>query len=145
MRDAIERSIRIDAPREKVWAALIDSGAFGTWFRCRFDGPFVVGERLGAEITGYGMEGTPFWIVPVEIAPPERFAFDWPIDEGDDSASASTTRVTFALSDEDGGTLVTVTESGFAALPAGIAERKYPENGQGWEIQLENIRAHVEA
>lgn len=145
MKDAIEKTIRVDASRDEVWAALIDSGEFGTWFRCRFDGPFVVGERLGAEITGYGMEGTPFWIVPVEIAPPERFAYDWPAGDGDNSGDAPTTRVTFTLTKADGGTLVTVRESGFAELPSEVAERKYPENTEGWAIQLENIKTHVEA
>lgn len=144
MKDAIEKTIRIDAPRAAVWKAIVDAGAFGTWFRCRFDGPFVVGERLGAEITGHGHEGMAFWIVPVEIAPPERFAYDWPAGDESADGDAPTTRVTFTLAEEDGGTRVTVTESGFASLPAGVAERKYPDNTKGWEIQLGNLRAHVE-
>ena len=42
------------------------------------------------------MEGVRFWIVLVEIAPPDRFAFDWPAgDEVEDDAPA--TRVTFVL------------------------------------------------
>jgi len=144
MKDRIEKSIHIAAPRGKVWSALVDASAFGQWFRCRFDGPFHVGQRLPAEITGYGHEGMPFWVEPVEITPQDRFAFDWPAGEETDD-DAPTTRVTFTLADEAGGTRVTVTETGFAALPEEVATRKYPENTHGWEIQLDNIKAHVEA
>lgn len=144
MKDAIERSILIDAPRAAVWKALVDAGEFGAWFRCRFHGSFVVGERLAAEMTGYGMEGMTFWIVPVEIVPPGRFAFDWPAGEEETGADAPTTRVTFVLTEEDDGTLVRVTETGFTDLPEEIAARKYPENVHGWELQLGNIKTHVE-
>ncbi len=144
MKDSIEKSTYIAAPRAAVWAALADEKEFGAWFRCRFEGPFVVGERLMAEITGYGHEGMPFWIEPVEITPQERLVFDWPAGE-ETEADAPVTRVTFTLADEQDGTRVTVVESGFLALPAEVAERKYPDNEGGWTIQLENIKTHVEA
>ncbi|MCO6385118.1 SRPBCC domain-containing protein [Oceanicola sp. 502str15] len=144
MKDSIEKSTHIAAPRAAVWAALVDAQAFGTWFLCRFDGPFVIGERLGAEITGYGHEGMPFWIEPVEIAPQERLVFDWPAGE-EVSGDAPVTRVTFTLAEEGAGTRVTVVESGFLSLPPEVAERKYPDNEGGWTIQLQNLTAHVAA
>ena len=148
MQDTIEKSVWIDAPSEDVWQALADSGEFGTWFRARFDGPFEEGQLLDAEITYPGHEGLRFWVRPVVIDRPRRFAFDWPIDDKADDrdpSTALTTRVTWTLAEENGGTRVTVTESGFAALPPEVAERKRPDNEGGWEIQCANLKAHVEA
>ena len=148
MQDVIERSAWIDAPRERVWAAIVDSGAFGTWFRAKVEGPFEPGRTVWLESTYEGHEGVRFWLRPVEVDAPRRFAFDWPAGDAptsDDPEESATNRVTFVLSAEGGGTRVTVTESGFAALPPEIAARKYPENAEGWEIQAANLKAHVEA
>jgi uncharacterized protein YndB with AHSA1/START domain len=146
MKDAIERSIWIAASPDAVWAALVDAGEFGTWFRARAEGPFEAGSVVWLEMTQEGFEGMRFWIRPVVLDPPLRFAFDWPASDTpaeEDPDRSQTTRVTFDLADENGGTRVSVTESGFAVLPPDIAERKYPENTQGWEIQLQNLRVHV--
>jgi uncharacterized protein YndB with AHSA1/START domain len=147
MKDAIERSVWVGASREAVWAALVDSGEFGTWFRAKAEGPFEPGRVVWLEMTYEGFEGVRFWIRPVLLDPPARFAFDWPAGDAptdEDPDRSQTTRVTFDLAEETGGTRVSVTESGFAALPPDIAGRKYPENVHGWEIQLQNIKAHVE-
>lgn len=148
MQDSIEKSVWIDAPREKVWAALVDSGEFGAWFRARVEGPFETGRVVWLESTSEGHEGVRFWLRPVEAAAPRRFAFDWPAGDApthDDPDLSATNRVTFDLTEENGGTRLTVVEAGFATLPAEIAARKYPDNERGWEIQTANIKAHVEA
>ena len=148
MKDAIEKTVWIDRPREAVWRALVDSGEFGAWFRARVEGPFEAGRAVWLESTYEGHEGMRWWMRPVEIDAPRRFAFDWPAGDGpgaEDPEASATNRVTFELVDEGGGTRVAVTESGFAALPREIAARKYPENAQGWETQTGNLKAHVEA
>lgn len=145
MQDTIVKSVRIDAAPEAVWAALVDHGAFGTWFRARVEGPFEAGRAVWLESTYPGHVGVRFWLRPVILDPPRRFAFDWPAgDEGSDTPQAPTTRVVFELTGEAGGTRVTVTESGFAALPPEVAARQYPANTEGWEIQTANLKAHVE-
>lgn len=147
MNDRIERSIWIDAPRARVWAALVDAGAFGSWFRARVEGSFEPGRAVWLESTYPGHEGVRFWLRPAALEPPVRFEFDWPADDGagaEDPATALTNRVVFALAEEGGGTRVTVTESGFSRLPAEVAARMYPQNDEGWRIQLGNIKAHVE-
>ena len=46
----IERSIIIDAPLDRVWAAIADSSSFGAWFGAEFDGPFEVGRTTTGRI-----------------------------------------------------------------------------------------------
>ncbi|MCB1391461.1 MAG: SRPBCC domain-containing protein [Rhodobacteraceae bacterium] len=142
--DWIERDIWIDAPPASVWAALVDSGEFGRWFGCVVDGPFTAGGEVTVSMPQYP-DMKPFWLRPVELVPPHRFAFDWPA--GDPAATRSpdepATRVTVTLTAERGGTQVRVVEAGFAALPAEMAERKLRDNTRGWEIQLGNLAAHV--
>ncbi len=56
MSDRIEKSIEINAPVSRVWRALTDYREFGSWFRVRLEGPFVVGEVSRGQITHPGFE-----------------------------------------------------------------------------------------
>src|SRR5690606_33870590 len=84
----IERSIVINAPLEKVWNAIADSTAFGTWFGAEFDEPFQAGRTASARMAPTRMDpgiaaqqephaGQPFAIDIVAIEPMRRFAFRW--------------------------------------------------------------------
>ena len=54
------------------------------------------------------------------------------------------TLVTFELKDADGGTLLTVVESGFDRLsPARLADI-YRKNDEGWTAQMDFVRNYVE-
>jgi len=48
--DRIEKQIVLRAPIVRVWAAVSDSQAFGSWFGVAFDGPFAAGTRLAGKI-----------------------------------------------------------------------------------------------
>ena len=48
------------------------------------------------------------------------------------------------LSDKDGGTLLTVVESGFDQIPASRRSKAFEMNTKGWAAQLQNIKRHVE-
>ncbi|MGZ9811704.1 SRPBCC family protein [Pseudoroseicyclus sp. H15] len=142
MTDAVTTDIFIDAPRARVWAALADAEPFGRWFRCRFAGPFVPGERIEGTLEEPGHEGTPFWVQVTAMEPPAHFAFRWPWGEASDLAQ--TTLVTFRLVEEGQGTRVTITESGFDAMPEGQRATMAERNAEGWKIQAGRIKAHVE-
>ena len=43
MTDRIDKTITLRAPRSRVWRALTDSEAFGTWFRAKLEDPFIEG------------------------------------------------------------------------------------------------------
>ncbi len=142
--DRIERSVEIAAPASRVWRALTDSREFGTWFRARIDAPFEVGRRSLGQMTYPGYEHMAWEADIVAIEPETYFAFRWPqTADGRASGDVPTTLVEFRLEPIAGGTRVTVLESGFEALPEPLRSNAMRENSGGWEIQMENIRAHV--
>lgn len=142
--DRIERSVVIRAPRDRVWRAISDPAAFGAWFRARIDGAFAVGAVVDVESTYPGHEGTR-WQMRIEaIEPGSLFAFTWPSDEAQQDP-ADWNRVEFRLEEVAEGTRLTVTESGFDRIPPERRARAFRGNEEGWSIQVENVRRHVEA
>lgn len=143
--DSVKRDIFIAAPRARVWRAL--TGEFGEWFRVELTSGFAVGEVTEGPMTMPGAEGLPFRARTEVMEPPRRFVFTWPQWDFEKGVNldgvAPWTRVEFVLAEEAGGTRVTVTESGFEALPEGVGARVLSENTQGWEIQLGNLKDHV--
>ena len=47
------------------------------------------------------------------------------------------------MADVDGGTNVTVVESGFASLPLEIIEKSLEENTAGWKAEMQDLRDHL--
>ncbi|MRX50132.1 vanillate O-demethylase oxidoreductase VanB [Paracoccus sp. S-4012] len=143
--DSITASIAIAAPIERVWNALIDHRLFGQWFRVDLEGPFAVGQQTVGAITYPGHEGAPWRSVTEVIDEPRRLVFRWPHGDDEDGREPDWTVVAFDLAPiRAGGTRVTVTETGFAALPEGSRETTMRRNAEGWEIQTRNLRRHVE-
>lgn len=144
--DSITRQIQIDSDLQRVWDALSDATAFGEWFRVKLDGPFVVGKTTTGHMTYHGYEGVPWTSVTEVIEPPRRFVFRWPdCPPGEDvGPDAVWLTVEFTLQPQDGGTLVTVAETGFAALPEDRRVSMLRDNAEGWEIQAANLKRHVE-
>jgi len=147
--DRIERRIVLKAPRAKVWRALTNAEDFGNWFGAALKGKsFAPGQRTTGQITYPGYEHIVFevWIERVE---PERvFSWRWhpyAIDPKIDYADEPTTLVEFELSEAEGGTLLTVVESGFDRIPDKRRPEAFRMNNSGWAEQMESIRKHVAA
>ena len=144
MTDNIVKSIEIAAPPDRVWAALIDSGEFGTWFRARFDGPFEEGRRVDARMTIPEYEDFEWYLTVREVVPERRFVFTWPhMDSDMVPLGDGETEVAFTLEPTAEGTRVTVIESGFGALPEEARADARRRNERGWEMQTENLARHV--
>jgi uncharacterized protein YndB with AHSA1/START domain len=88
--DRIEKQVLLHAPLERVWRAISDAQAFGSWFGVRFDGPFVAGEHLAGRIvpttadpevaaSQEPYEGRRFDITVARIEPMRLFSFRWRI------------------------------------------------------------------
>lgn len=150
MPDAITKSIDIAAPLEKVWDALIDHEKFGNWFRIALDQPFAVGQSSTGHMTYPGYEDYRWEARIVAIEPMTRFAFEWPATGGDKALMESGvpvpewTLVTFLLEPVAAGTRLTVTESGFDAVPEPRRSNVMRDNDGGWAQQVQNIRAYAE-
>jgi uncharacterized protein YndB with AHSA1/START domain len=142
----IRKQLQIKAPPSRVWRAITDSEQFGAWFHVKLEGPFVVGRPTSGQITYKGWEHVRFTLVTDAIEPETRFAYLWhpyAVDMAKDYSSEPMTRVEFLLEPRDGGTLVTVVESGFDRLPPERIAEAFRMNERGWAEQLDNIRAHV--
>lgn len=144
--DRIEKKVLLRAPRARVWRALTDAAEFGTWFRVKLDGGFVVGQPVRGHITYPGYEHLKFEARVERMDAEKLFAFRWhpyAIDPQVDYSDEPTTLVAFTLEDAPGGTLVTVVESGFDNLPEERRGEAFRMNEGGWATQMENIRNHV--
>ena len=146
--DRIERSIVLKAPRSRVWQALTDPGEFGAWFRADLAGQsFAPGRIARGPITYPGYEHVQFDISVERMEPEHHFSWRWhpyAVEPGVDYSHEPTTLVEFTLEDTaDGGTRLTVVESGFDAIPAQRRDEAYRMNSGGWEGQMDNIATHL--
>jgi uncharacterized protein YndB with AHSA1/START domain len=135
--DTIERTTELPQPVNRVWAALTDPAEFGRWFSQSASWEL----REGAPMTmSWEEHGTAPGLI-VEVSPMTRFAYRWgsedrPLEDG------QSTLVTWTLAPTaDGGTTLTVVESGFATLYNGPEQIK--DNTGGWQEQFENIARYL--
>ena len=146
MEDVIEKQIEIAAPMGRVWRALTDSRQFGEWFRVSLDGPFVAGKPVGGQITFPGYEHLRMEIEVKTIEPETYFSYTWhpyAVDPKVDYTQETPTLVEFRLKPAEGGTLLTVKESGFDKIPSARRAEAFRKNSGGWEQQMKNIEVYV--
>jgi len=145
--DRIERKVLIKAPRSRVWRALSDAGEFGDWFGVNFKGKtFVVGKHVQGKITYPGYEHLDMDVLIERIVPEQLLSWRWhpaAIDPKVDYSQEPTTLVVFELHEVDGGTMLTVVESGLDKIPLARRAEVFRMNSSGWDEQMENIKKHV--
>jgi uncharacterized protein YndB with AHSA1/START domain len=156
--DRIEKRVVLRAPLDRVWRAISDAEEFGRWFGVRFDGPFVEGASIGAAITPTTVDDeiakrqephtgvTSTWHI-VAIEPKRRFSYRWhpfAIDPNADYEREPTTLVEFTLAETRDGVLLTITESGFDAIPDARRSASFEANAEGWAIQTDLVRRYLE-
>ena len=148
MDDRIVKTVELQAQVSRVWRALADHNEFGQWFRVKLDGPFKTGALSTGKMTYPGYEDYP-WLATVERMEHEQLlSFRWhDFNEksGVDISKQPTTLVEFRLEPLANGTRLTITESGFEALPDPRRKEIMRGNTEGWNIQANNIAAHVAA
>ena len=141
--DRIEKQVVIRAPRSRVWRALSDTQQLGQWFGVDLGpGEVANGAQIRGRITHAGYEHLMFDATVERCEPDRLLAWRWHPDPEHPGAEP-TTQVTFELTDVEGGTLLTVVESGLAAIPPERRDRVYRGNEEGWSIQVENVKRHV--
>ena len=144
----IQRSTFVRAPRYRVWRAITDIAEFCRWFSAETEEPaFLPGAhiRLRSTYPGpyYKME---FSVDVVDLIPEQTFSWRWhpaPKLAGEDLSQEPMTLVTFTLEDADGGTRVTVTETGFDRLFASRRARAFEQNEGGWKIQIPALERYL--
>jgi uncharacterized protein YndB with AHSA1/START domain len=148
--DRIERTVVINAPRDRVWRALSNAEEFGTWFGANLKGQtFAAGRRTRGQITFAGYEHVWFDVVIERVEPKNLLSYRWhpyAVDPAVDYDSEQPTLVTFLLEDAPGNsTMLTVVETGFDKIPPQRRVDAFRMNTRGWETQLGCIARHVTA
>jgi uncharacterized protein YndB with AHSA1/START domain len=145
--DRIERQVLLKAPRARVWRALSDAGEFGDWFGVNFKGmQFRAGQSICGKVTYPGYEHLTMEVSIEQIVPERLLSWRWhpaAIDPEADYSEEPTTLVVFELKEVQGGTLLTVVESGLDAIPPARRATVFRLNTSGWDEQMESIEKHV--
>jgi uncharacterized protein YndB with AHSA1/START domain len=155
--DRIEKKVLLRAPRERVWRAISDSKEFGSWFGVKFDGPFVAGTRMLGKIVPTTVdpeiaarqkphEGRAFDCSVDRVEPMRLFSFRWhpfAVEPGVDYSKEPSTLVQFELEEASGGTMLTVTESGFDRIPLERRAKAFAANEGGWTAQMKLIEKYL--
>jgi len=155
--DRIEKRIFLRAPQDRVWHAISDAAEFGDWFGMDVDGQFVQGQdvsgrvaptKADAEIAKMQSKytGMPMKFHIEKIQPMTTFSFRWhpfAIDRSVDYSKEPMTLVTFTLEPAEGGTLLTVVESGFDSIPIARRADAFEANEEGWGMILQLIEKHL--
>ena len=145
--DRIEREVLLKAPRSRVWRALSNAEEFGNWFGVALKGKsFVAGKRVQGKITYPGYEHLDFDVLIERMEPERLFSFRWhpyAADPTVDYSKEPTTLVVFELKEVEGGTLLTVVESGFDKVPLSRRLEAFRMNSGGWDEQMKNIERYV--
>jgi uncharacterized protein YndB with AHSA1/START domain len=155
--DRIVTKILLCAPRERVWRAISDSRQFGTWFGAEFKDAFVPGKTMNGKIVGTKVDpevaarqkphaGRVFEFAIDRIEPMRLFSYRWhpyALEPGIDYSKEPMTLVVFELEDASGGTMLTVTESGFDRIPLERRANAFERNSEGWTMQVTLIEKYV--
>jgi uncharacterized protein YndB with AHSA1/START domain len=155
--DRIEKKIMLRAAVERVWSAITDAEKFGSWFGVKFDGAFAPGAKIIGRITPTKVDpevaklqephaGKPFEFRIDRIEPMKRFSFHWhpyAVDPATDYSKEPMTLVAFELEQVSGGTMLTITESGFDKVPLARRAEAFEANEGGWTHQAKLIEKYL--
>jgi uncharacterized protein YndB with AHSA1/START domain len=127
----IRRSVWINAPRERVWQAVTEGDQVAQWFF-----PGTIFSQEGNKIT-VKLGDMVVAEVIVEVSDPPRQMTTRNLPD-------MLTTTTYLLEEENGGTRFTVIEAGLESLSAEARQQRLDQNGKGWEMALENLKAYID-
>lgn len=140
----VRRTIRIAAPVDRVWSAVTEPEHISRWFgQAELDG------------VGVGAQGSLTWpergSVPLRVEamnPPHSVTYRWSNDDALDRLPQQldlerSTVFTFTLEPVNGGTVLTVVESGFDRTTDPAANLE--SHRGGWEVELDKLRSLLES
>jgi uncharacterized protein YndB with AHSA1/START domain len=146
MADRVEKKMILRAPLSRVWRAIANAEEFGAWFQVKLEGTFIEGSSIRGKITYPGYEHLTMDMQIERIEPERYFAYRWhpyAVDPAVDYTGEPMTLVEFLLEEAEGGTLLTIIESGFDQIPLTRRANAFRMNDQGWAEQTRNIERHV--
>jgi len=140
---SVRRTIRIAAPLEKVWSAITDPAHISQWFGA------TVLDGSGAGATGT-MTFDGYGAIPIRVEEVDELrsiTYRWGNDDAADTlpttvAADNSTVFTFTLDEVDGGTQLSVVETGFEHTSDPVSNVR--DHGTGWTDELDKLVALLE-
>jgi uncharacterized protein YndB with AHSA1/START domain len=133
----VKRDIWIAAPREQVWQAITKAETIMKWWG---DTWIINALQVGGGIE-FGRPGDMIHATIAVLDPPRQFSIHWPPQPNYQAENAYTI---FDLAEENNGTRITVTETGYEALSGEARQQRMERSGQGYTMVMANLKAYVE-
>jgi uncharacterized protein YndB with AHSA1/START domain len=136
----VERSIWIDASRERVWKAITDPEQIEQWFSPGTKWRTTETEA-GTQLSVYDPESdSDMYIQIVELVePPYRL-----ITRTNPEPPEAIHTTTWSLEEENGGTRLLLTYTGYEQEPEETRHPNIEQNAFGFGMMLENLKANIE-
>jgi uncharacterized protein YndB with AHSA1/START domain len=142
MQDTIERDIVINAPLDRVWDLVTETG----WW-VPSDEPVDDDRTPGAVVVRESEKWGRFPVEVIELRPMSYAAFRWSSGyPGAELSPGRTTLIEFTVTPAESGVVVAVRESGFANLdaPDELKKQNFESNSGGWSQELDSLRSRAE-
>ena len=138
--DRIERTVEIAHPPAKVWAALTTAEGLSSWFGQQV----TIDLRPGGPAQMKWDSGHTALMRVERVEEPTVFGYTWHIEDMPED-DPRRTYVEFTLEPADGGTRLTVVETGFAQLPEDTRRATFDDHSQGWASELGELVDYLNA
>ncbi|MBZ0288535.1 MAG: SRPBCC domain-containing protein [Anaerolineae bacterium] len=133
----VRRDIWIAAPVERVWGAVTNPEQIMKWW----GDIWIIHVLEVGGIIEFGRPGDMIHATIAALDPPRRFSIHWPSQPNYPAENAYTI---FDLAEANGGTLLTVTETGYEALSGAERQERMDRTGRGYTTVLANLKAYLE-
>lgn len=130
---AVERKVRIAAPRETVFQFLVDPERFVQWMGRKAELEARPGGRLRLDLNGFDIARGSF----IEVSPPSRLVFSFGWESLAETIKPGESRVEITLTADGDGTLLRLVHSD-------LPEMARESHGQGWDHFLPRLVARAE-
>ncbi len=140
----IEREIYVEASPEIVFEVVSRPDHLKQWWPddAQYEptpgsaGEIVFGDRDAGGAVAFTV---------VDVRPPRTFSFRWTHPAYEVAAEGNSLLVTFDLTPSGGGTLLTMTETGFREMgwEVAVLEQQYSEHVEGWAFFLPRLASYV--
>jgi uncharacterized protein YndB with AHSA1/START domain len=137
---AIERSVLIRVPRERVWDAITDPAQLEQWYApgCPWEIPAL---QPGATIKFHNTD-TDIQFAAIEVLEPLReFTLRWQLDPMHPGLTLTNT---FRLEPENGNTRVTILQAGYESLPEAHRQDQLDQDAEAYTAIAESLKRYLE-
>ena len=140
IKPTLEHQVWIAAPRERAWNAITQTEHIKQWWGA--DGYAEITDLTPDAAIKFGTGDRMIFATIRLVNPPHEFVYEWPPHPRYFSVPFVTR---YILDEENGGTRVTFSESGFEAWPDDeVCRARFDRISGEFRMVLENLKAYLE-